>query len=135
MDQAEIAKAAAPALEAGVAKLVSWVEASAQFAVEQAPVAAQEMVRFGIVWNGLVALLLVPSILTLILVWRKAMDIERGYEKAGATYSSGFGYFMGAIATMGLALPFGFAANALKLCLLAYFAPRIYILEQLKGLL
>lgn len=131
MDAKEIATQAAPALEASVSKLVGWVEASAQFVADQAPAVAQEMVRFGIVWNGFAAFSLIfISSTTIVGAWWYAYKAEKRDK-----YLSGMGYCGAILYSIAAAFLLVFGITCLRGFFLALLAPRVYVLEQLRGLL
>lgn len=115
-------------------KVLAWLDATEGFAIEQAPLLAQEIVRYGIFYNA--AMLLIPLVLAVLfggLSYRAGTakgTWEEGSPKAVICVICGvFAGFMALvliIVGLGKHLPAFFKAT---------LAPRLYILEQIGRLL
>jgi len=102
------------------------------FAIEQLPDVAQQYIMFGMVWETtLLGILVVASMLCVRgLVW--------GVKKAScetSTYAEeDVGFFMALFSGFALAFTGSFAVAQLKPFLLVWFAPKLYLLQGIAGL-
>lgn len=111
-------------------KLLDYVEQTGDFVVEQAPLVVQEMITWGIThcvfWIIIVSIVLLPII-----------AICGYFFRIGVKDDWDFDYCIPSGMVGGVSLIFWFlviASNIYDL-LYIYFAPRLFILDQLKGLI
>jgi hypothetical protein len=117
------------ALNDFIQKAITAADSTAQFAIEQAPLLVQEYLARAIfrgifdVLLGVVLAALAVAAIRLSVTWGK------DYETEGLAVISGV---VGLVASIGSAvLFFGGLYDALSV----YIAPRVYVMEQLRGLL
>jgi hypothetical protein len=123
------------------AKILEWLRSSTQsagdFAITQAPLAAQEFIRWEIVGHGITAgLYLICGIAMLIcgiLGLRYLMSDKMNWEKGpnGGFAVSAVGCILGFAAMVGV-LPSGISEA--KQSIKAYVAPRVVIIEKISDL-
>ncbi len=115
-------------------KVLAYLEATEGFAVEQAPLLAQEIVRYGIWVNTINALFsfAIFSGMWMVVCWavlngkfRKwVMDVSDGAIYIGVVALGVFSVF-----------PLSMGTRAFGIAFKAFIAPRLYIMEQIAGLL
>jgi len=102
------------------------------FAIEQLPDVAQQYIMFGMVWEtALLGILVAASMLCVCgLVWgvKKTLDEASTYTEEQA------GFFVALISGCALAFAGSFAVAQLKPFLLVWFAPKLYLLQGIAGL-
>ena len=109
-------------------KVLEYLEATEGFAVEQAPLLAQEIVRWGIWWNiaeGLIG----AALCAVTIRWaRKTWDARESADTPALE--------IGAVVAF-CTVPFYvfFVGSSAAVVLKALIAPRLYILEQIAGLI
>lgn len=119
------------ATEAG-SMVLDWLRAAGEMAADQAPVLAEEIVRRGLVINGMSFVIL--FVLAMGLAFVAWMLIQRGLEKKSSrSYSTdgdgfiGFGCVTAFVATVALLASFLQATDFASILV----APRLYVLETL----
>lgn len=113
-------------------KVLEYLEATEGFAVEQAPLLAQEIVRWGVWGNGL---LFLAGIVIIGLGVVTSIISARAFRSAGGSDAE-FLRFFGSLACSGVCLIFGsIGISHISAVLKAFIAPRLYILEQIGSLL
>lgn len=122
-------------LAAWLSRLREATDAGASFALEQAPLIVQEKVAYGrVVLTSWTVLLLAASMLSAYVVWRhiRTAQVKRGedYDFIDDTHPGVIIPFSIATA-LTLATGLGVATDAAQV----WFAPRLYVLEWLAGLL
>ena len=113
-------------------ELLSWMQSAEGFAVEQAPLLAQEIVRWG-VWSHAAAVLVCCFFLCLI--WGFRPFIRNVIKKEQTTWD-----YLDELAIFGIALfisiiPVIILSVNASVALKVLIAPRLYIMEQLGGML
>jgi hypothetical protein len=113
--------------------IADGVSQAKDFAVEQLPDVAQQYIMFGMVWET--AALVVSVIVFALSVWltawavKKMMDDGTSYQQEYAAIvggvMGGFGVFVFGITSIAQLHPF----------LLVWFAPKLYLLQGIAGLL
>lgn len=123
------------------AKILEWLRSGAQsagdFAIEQAPLAAQEFIRWEIIGHGISAglylicgiAMLISGILGIRYLISDKMKWENGPN--GNFFIAWIGCILGFIALVGI-LPSGI--NEAKQSIKAYVAPRVVIIEKISDL-
>lgn len=117
------------ALSAFVQKAIEATEKAGDFAVEQAPLVVQEYIARAILY-GVRDALIGAVLLTVGLVL-----LPRGWRLANAYATEGAGVFMLIVSVAMTVIGSAGLYLGASLALSVYVAPRVYILEQLKGLL
>lgn len=115
-------------------KVLAYLEATEEFAVEQAPLLAQEIVRWGVWWHGLAAvgLFTIPLISLAFMAW----TIWNPGVRSWANGEDNAPYLFHVVTVVvGISLPFGWGLFHFCEVLKAVIAPRLYIIEQIGGLL
>lgn len=130
-----------PDLALESAKILEWLRSGAQsagdFAITQAPLAAQEFIRWEIVGHGITAgLFLISGIAMLVcglLGFRYLCNAKTDWEKGPTSnfFIAVAGCFLGFIALVGL-LPDGI--REAKQSIKAYVAPRVVLIEKISEL-
>ncbi len=114
-------------VEKGVSKALAYIEQTETFVVEQAPLLVQEVLSYGLFtslfWSGFWLLLCVGAVIGGVWVWRVI-------EKDGGDPRHGFLIILFG----GGPTAAGFICNLFTAAKII-FAPRMYLLEQLKELL
>lgn len=124
----------------GGEELLSWLRTSGEFAVEQAPLLAEEIVWYGIFYNGSILLFtLVSFVLCVSLSYRMGRhkdawpEMKHGGHNIGPR--GGFCLGFAAIAfVVAVAFLAGGTTGVLPDFCKALVAPRLYIIEQIAGL-
>lgn len=114
--------------------VLRWAEATEGFAVEQAPLLAQEIVRYGIISNAVaIVIALLIALPPVIISWRCGVgnDVWKSEPTSRAVACIVFGLF-GFVASIHMLAT---ASNSIPSLIKASLAPRLYILEQISGLL
>ena len=119
-----------------LAQVQAWADAGADFASREAPLLATEIITWGIVSNS--ARAAIYAALTLAL-WAlatyvfKLARIEHLCKKDRRDYDDGylFGYTITGIIVLVSVLPLSSTADRVLDALRAYFAPRLYLLQEL----
>lgn len=123
------------AANTAIAELMKWASNAADFAKEQMPLVAQEIIRFGIAESILVLLL---TIGIMAIIWRIRHNLlysrtdhegnpyKRSPDEDEYIFSAIICFFTSAI-------PFCFMCGAAWQMTQAIFAPRLYLLEYLRG--
>jgi hypothetical protein len=97
------------------------------FAVEQLPDVAQQYIMFGMVWETALFTLLVIAAAVLLmmpyLLWSNRRKLDEFFVSFGGTMS----FIMGVVIAC-------FAVGQLKPVLLVWFAPKLYLLQGIAGL-
>lgn len=110
-------------------KVLTYLEATEGFAVEQAPLLAQEIVRWGVWWNGGWLLVAYPTAVMLVIsAWRFGHMKDAWGDSVVygiLSLSCGVGAFFALLISTAEALP-----NFIK----ALIVPHLYIIEQIGGL-
>lgn len=119
------------------AKVLEYLEATEGFAVEQAPLLAQEIVRYGIWWHGGLACVFAVSFLmaAVVFLWAIRGTVKNKWTGDGQ-WCVKDAYIIGC-ALSGVWMVIGLSVTLAEMsCLLkALLAPRLYIIEQISGLL
>lgn len=118
-------------------KVLSYLEATEGFTVEQAPLLAQEIVRYGIWFNGIFTaffLVVTPLLVWLSYRWGTSggawKDTGKWEKSEALCLMSGIPGVMGSIVIVMWILP-----NCMPDLLKAAIAPRLYIIEQIGSLM
>jgi len=103
-------------------KLLQWAEAAEGMTMEQAPLLLQEIITWGIVWNGIWLLLTVCTLPLLVRSWK--WGVRETKEEPM--------FLIPAIATVCWIPTF---ICALYTLLQIWLTPQLYIIEKLRGML
>lgn len=111
-------------------KVLGYVEQGADFAVEQAPLVAQEIVTWGIA-EGVISVVVATPLLCVVVfvlkrIWTRKED--RHFDEIDAAFATFFTLLAGVLPAILFCTGLFQAAKAL-------LAPRLYILEQIGRLL
>lgn len=120
----EIAKEVAPTLKEVATQLLHYVDASASFVTEQAPLLAQEIINYGIASYATGAILGLLMAIGLGVFAKKCWD----GDPSGDSDAHAFGFCM-SVALSGISI----VISIINFCMLIkpLFAPRLYLIEQL----
>jgi hypothetical protein len=108
------------------------VSQAKDFAVEQLPDVAQQYIMFGMVWET--ALLVILIALCVLFVWGTVWGFKNATSNEFNTGQEEFGGMVGVISTVALITTMIFAIGQLKPFLLVWFAPKLYLLQGIAGL-
>lgn len=117
--------------------LLTWLETSAEtaadFIAREAPLVVGEMVAWAKISNSIGATIFllvgIAVAIAAVVIWKRVADWENSYDRGFARMLSAS---LGALCSVA---SLGFALELLAVAVKATVAPRLYVLEQLKGLL
>ena len=102
------------------------------FAIEQLPDVAQQYIMFGMVWEtALLGILVVASMLC---VWGLVWGVKRAFSETATWSQKESGFPVALISGCILAFTGSFAIAQIKPVLLVWFAPKLYLLQGIAGL-
>jgi hypothetical protein len=108
------------------------VSQAKDFAIEQLPDVAQQYIMFGMVWEtALMGILVVASMLC---VWWLVWGIKKGFSETSTYIEGQAGFFVALVSGVVLAFTGSFAIAQIKPVLLVWFAPKLYLLQGIAGL-
>lgn len=118
-------------IEESWTKIEEYVSSTADFAIEQAPLVAQEIVMFGRVWNSLIVVICMAAIFGVAIGYIKAFRYCKkhdsfNWDNDDYCFASVI-YGMLSLIVIIPSLIGGF--TACKMAVMAWFAPRLYIIE------
>jgi hypothetical protein len=103
------------------------------FAVEQLPDVAQQYIMFGMVWETtLLGFLIAASMLC---VWGLVWGLKKAFGDTSTYMLEQTGFFVAIISGCVLAFTGSFAIAQIKPVLLVWFAPKLYLLQGIAGLI
>jgi hypothetical protein len=108
------------------------VSQAKDFAIEQLPDVAQQYIMFGMIWETtLLGFLIAASILC---VWVLVWGIKKLVGKTSTYSEENAGFFAALISGCALAFIGSFTIAQIKPVLLVWFAPKLYLLQGIAGL-
>jgi hypothetical protein len=108
------------------------VSQAKDFAIEQLPDVAQQYIMFGMVWEtALLGILVVASMLC---AWGVVWGIKKLFGETSTYTEENAGFFVALVSGCALAFTGSFAVAQLKPFLLVWFAPKLYLLQGIAGL-
>jgi hypothetical protein len=119
-------------IASSIETILGYVQSTAELVKEQAPLVVQELIRWGIVW-GVLSVILSAALFALC-----CFALPRGYRlaKECPDYSGDEPVGVGIVcasALLGVASVCEFI-HAIRDVMLAVFAPRLFVIEYLRGL-
>ena len=118
--------------ELDLTEIQEYIEQGADFIAEQAPLVAQEVLFIGrLQYTGGACVTIAACFILVVVCRRLVMTMVRGNMVCDEA-----AYMLGVLLSgIGAFVTSSVGINATLAALTAWFAPRVYILEQLKGLL
>ena len=107
-----------------IKQLMDWLEGAGAYVAEQAPELAQQIVAFGLAWNGLAV---VTAIIMLVVVW---VVYAKTFNKFKDDDELSVPITLVSVAVTSVCV--FVLSTCMKPLLQAYFAPKFYIIEVLK---
>ena len=114
-------------------KVLAWLDATEGFAIEQAPLLAQEIVRFGLWHHGISAVACLGMVLGSFLF--AGLSFTKRPREFLIKHIDGMGYMFLTLLLFPIGVGGFLGSEHVAEFLKAAIAPRLYILEQIGGLL
>jgi hypothetical protein len=108
------------------------VSQAKDFAIEQLPDVAQQYIVFGMVWET--ALLVILSGITATCVWALVWGFKKLFGETSTYSEENAGLIVALFSGCALAVTGSFTVAQLKPVLLVWFAPKLYLLQGIAGL-